>query len=299
MRAGGRGAKCAFIVVATVCAGCGKSAPLGIGVGATGPSCADYAASLCQRIESCAPAELPTSGLATIVDCLSRFDAACTEAMQAPKTGLTPTMLGICLGEIPEMPCPRLSDGNSLPGDGMPGCTPEGGTAALGASCNTPWQCASGACSFMEPFTCGMCVPAGSPSPPPALGDPCSFSGACPLNSYCDAITNTCTPLPALGATCDPSRVDICDLTGPPAACDKTTSICTALNIELPGTACISPPDPNAGRCFGPCVTDTQGTNCVANAFPGQVCVDKGNPFCVVGSQCDNGVCAGPFCDGT
>jgi hypothetical protein len=286
-------------VAAAVCGGCGKSAPLGIGVGATGATCADYATSLCQRIQSCAPAELPTSGLPTMMDCVNRYEAVCTQAMQAPKTGLTAAMVSVCIGEIPEMPCPRLFDGNGRAGYGTPGCTPAGGTAATGGSCSTPWQCVSGVCSISDPFSCGACAPLGSLSPPLALGDPCTFSDACPANSYCDATTNVCTPLPALGAACDPSRVDICDLTGPPAACDKTTSTCTALNIEPPGTACLSPPDPNAGRCFGTCEGSGQSFTCLANTVEGQSCVDTSTTFCVVGTKCDNGVCAGPTCDGT
>jgi hypothetical protein len=268
---------------------------------------------LCHRIESCEQGLLTLSHFPDHTACVNWYEAACSTVLAAPNTGFTPALAEECAGALMELPCDGFVNGQPLPA-----CTPQGGKTPNGGSCSTGWQCASGACSISFPPDCGTCVdgpgcfgnnetqPGCTPgllcpvcAPQVDTGGPCTDSSVCEGNTYCDAKTNLCTPLPGPGQPCDPSRIVACDLTQPLTLCDQTTSICTAPKIQQPGDPCVVSSDVDANFCLGTCVGNPNGPEtCVPNANWGQLCSsDMTETFCVFGTSCQNGACFHSFCE--
>jgi hypothetical protein len=291
-------------------------------------ACADYATKLCERTQTCTPALFTDSGFITMADCVSWYEASCTADVQAPHSGFTAILAEVCGDVLAETPCDQYVQGGSP----SPNCSPNGGTIPAGGSCSTSWQCASGQCFIEVPNNCGFCVdPFGAgqacgsvPIPPTwmgpfcalglfcsatqpgssarvcstpvGVGGPCQDGAVCPGNSYCDATTNTCAKLPGVGEACDPSRVNLCDVTGPFARCDPATSTCVAPAITPFGGACPSPGGDFVELCVAECVGGANAGTCRQIRNLGQTCSDQ--TFCIGDATCTNGVCATLACGG-
>lgn len=141
-------------------------------------------------------------------------------------------------------------------------CAPQ---AALGASCASNAQCASGlTCSFN---VCAM---------PVAMGAPCGATATCPPTGFC-AADGTCKPFAGLGEACSSSSCSL--LQG--LHCGNSTKTCVALHVATAGSPC---------GAIGPTADDfticAAGSDCVASGSgAGKTC----KPFGQLGSPCGGG----------
>jgi hypothetical protein len=308
------------------CGGSGASKADGGGDGVT--VCGNYAQKYCNQLQVCAPGIFPFFGFATVADCAATYGPECKDALTAPHTGATVALVQQCSDQLAALSCAQL-----LQGGAAPACFPRGGTIANGGACSSEWQCASGRCSVQSIGSCGTCVPAvplGQSCDPNgvhgpdcadtlfcgvtsagttpvcgksvALGAACADTALCPANSYCDGTTKLCTPLPAVGQTCDPSTIVYCDLTKAAASCDATTSRCKPVTVTKAGESCAPPTADTDVWCIGSCDMpadagqDAGFGTCTPYVFEGQPCTSS--DVCFADTSCTGGVCTAPVCGG-
>jgi hypothetical protein len=291
----------------------------GSGGGGPGTACNDYVAKYCARAQACEPGALTLAGFTSLADCASYFLPYCNDAFAAPHTGQTVALLKQCGDAIAALSCTDFLQKGLV----VPACRPQGGTIANGGSCNNDWQCASGSCWDLYVDSCGTCAEVtsvGQPcqvdadfgavcphdllcaltptspitpvcSPPVPMGGACVQTEVCPLNAYCDPITNVCTQLPALGQACNGAASYECDPTQAASACEGT---CVPASAVHDGQPC------NGGdlRCAGVCVNinDAGVGTCHVFRQRGEPCTD--NDLCTFDTTCTAGVCTAPVCGG-
>jgi hypothetical protein len=316
-----RGAGVVAGLVVVLGAGCvsSKSSPPDGSGGSGLTGCAAYAAKVCERFQTCAPGLMPLFGFASQAECVTFEQDGCEVDLTARQTGNSPALVQQCGDALGAMTCAEfLGSGSAAP------CLPHGGSVANGGSCSTSWQCASGRCDALNFAQCGSCVPqaaAGQPctqyncadylfcsasapgasttvcAPPVDIGGSCNDSAVCAGNAYCDSTSHQCTQRPAIGEACDPVTF-YCDVTGPAALCDGTTSKCVAATIVLPGAECDTS---NSNQiCEGTCLStavDASIGACTALVPVGAACTST--DICAGGAACTGGICAPPVCDGT
>jgi hypothetical protein len=293
------------VVAISLCA-CGSPSPPPTAAAA----CSALAVQVCERAQACEPGILPLFGYATSADCVSGQADGCERALAAPHTGYTPALAQACGNALGAMNCTAFRSQTTAPA-----CLPRGGKTAIGGSCNDGWQCASGHCNGSDPTRCGTCVapvPLGQActgmecannlvcsasvcATPVGIGGDCHDDSVCPVDGHCDQTTHTCAKLPALGDACD-SSVFFCDPTAASALCDSVASRCVGpVVVVQPGGDCSPTPTVCAG---GICSFDADagaGT-CVGTVPVGGSCAPTDQ--CVFGSNCIDGTCQPPICDG-
>lgn len=284
-------------------------------------ACVDSVTKYCDRLQDCEPGSFAVDGYGSVADCVSDKIALCNGALTAPHTGETPALVEQCGDGIAAMSCTDFIQGKTVPA-----CLPQGGTIAAGGSCSSDWQCASGGCdrdSYDACGTCGVAIAAGQScvaagpltpvcpagllcaylpggtvpvcAPRVPLGAACVQTEVCPDNAICDPTTSVCTPLPALGQSCDRDMVFYCDPTQAAAWCYYDTCVPTV--AAQSGQAC-GWIDGAYVRCSGGCLLTGDAGVGTCNPHPAEGAACTGDDFCVDGTTCLGGVCATLSCDG-
>jgi hypothetical protein len=292
----------------------------------TASACDDYAKKQCDREAACAPGAFAIVGDADEAACQTYAASYCQDWLEAAHTAWTPSLVEQCGDGFAAMSCPTYLAEGTTPS----ACLPHGGTLPNGASCTTPWQCASGRCSVDSINACGACVPVaalGEPcistllgtdcadnlvcaltptSPttpvcaaPVSLGGACADTSVCPGDDYCDLTTHVCTKLPALGQACDANAFYYCDPTKTGAVCDSTSGTCLAVTAISTGGAC-GLVDGGISSCAGTCAySNPDGGEGTCNPFGAEGAACAADAPCLPGLVCAGGVCTSAGCDGT
>jgi hypothetical protein len=153
-------------------------------------ACADLAAALCARLQSCAPLARDRR-YGDAVTCGARVRLACQVAASAPGARATPAALSTCARSLPSAACGAVATEAALDE-----CFPAG-SREDGRPCGTSSQCASGYCRLTGP-SCGAC------GPRLAAGDPCTESAQCRDRLVCSD-QGLCVAPAAVEATCSPT----------------------------------------------------------------------------------------------
>ena len=184
--------------LAVAAAGCssssGSSKDGGPSVGIAA-ACNDVAQARCNQGSECSLADGETGTGFNILEnygdsatCVARQTLNCTNALNAPQNGNTPTEVEMCVAAFATYSCMEFFD-NQPPA----ACAPTGPRAA-GAPCTFNGQCATGYCNGTKTSVCGTC------GAPPAVGADCSDS-TCANGDRCIAATTLCqAPLSSNGA---------------------------------------------------------------------------------------------------
>lgn len=297
-------------------AACGGSSDDGGGGGGAGISaaqaCADLAASLCKKVDTCSQAFL-TLAYGDQATCEARFESSCAAMLSAPATAATPAKVETCSQALAGASCGALLD-HDLPS----ACQASGGSGANGTACGDDWQCASGRCSVPSDSTCGTC------------GDRSGGGGACKSDDDCQyglvCANDACVAPGGDGASCDKAHPCatglVCNGTAggttsgtcgsgggagascdADVACDKTqalfcnpkTKVCQSVVFAAAGQPC-GWVDPNIAVCSasGTCKGAkglTPGT-CVGAAADGAACsTGSDGPSCMPNAKCVDSVC--------
>jgi len=241
-------------------------------------ACADFATVQCMKRATCTNGAGITRVYGDMATCLRRETRTCTDALGAPATGNSPTLVEKCVADFATYSCSDFGD-NNPPAD----CIPTG-QRDLGGACTFNGQCQSGFCSKTKASVCGSCAAA------PAPGDSCVASNCghdeicvdgdttsvCQirgtLNSPCSAANPCGTGLACVGATMTATGTCQNALTTVGAACGGMMPGCDGV-IGL--------------HCGGPADT---GRTCIVTAFVGD-----GMPCGTMGdgsfAQCTQGDC--------
>jgi hypothetical protein len=191
------------------------------------------------------------------------------------------------------------------------------GTQPAGANCNWNYECASDACVTTAVTCIQQCCPGTCAANDLALGQPCSFQGACGTAGFCQATSSgaatgvcaarlaagqactlddecpidlfcradvpngarTCRRLPARGEPCHPSQLRCDSLLD---RCDPETNVCVP--AEMPGGECAVEAD-----CVGYATCDTAAMRCYARSTPGGPCTKTAD--CLGNSTCAGSIC--------
>jgi hypothetical protein len=245
-------------------------------------ACQAFAAAICARIGSCAPA-LITSEYGDQASCTTRNAAACVLGLHAPDSVSSAAGLASCTSALPDLSCHALLE-NAMPAT----CRLADGVRLNGQSCSSHTQCASTRCARAANMACGTCTTL-------ALADqPCAASGDCSSGLVCSA--GVCRAPAALGASCDAAHP--CAY---PLSCARG-SCATALAANAPCQWDADRCDRYAGLVCG------SSNTCMPwrNASAGQPCASaaSGWAVCSAGASCsstaaDGGVCEAPVSDGS
>lgn len=240
--------------------GCGSSGSSSASVAA---ACQTVAEARCAQQSSCSLPEGMMgvgynllSNYGDLATCVARQVTACTNGLDAPQTGNSPTKVTMCAADLLSQSCTDFFD-NTPPAD----CSPTG-SRQNGAACTFSGQCTSGYCQGTKAATCGICAD------PPAAGADCT-STTCAQGQRCVEATNLCETVVASNGTCDSGHP--CDrglsCVGENAA-KMVSGVCETAGTRL-GVACGgSMPGCDATRglyCGGP----TGAKTCMRVIYPG------------------------------
>ncbi len=233
-----------------------------------GGACADYVNALREGAQSCGKYNVAPGRDAELS---ARLEQECTAALNAPGTGITPSLLAQCAGKV------RAACGDDDSCDDIVIT----GSLADGAPCGADAQCAGGDCKTVSTSAsasrCGTCASRA------AIGAACGGSNpGCVKGATCD--TGTCVERVVLaeGDVCyDPAKPSsspascgdglACKIEGAPSTQVKCTTRAAA------GAKCTSESD-----CLSELVC--LGGTCAVPGPPGTACTSS--------SQCANGACS-------
>ena len=271
------------VAVAVSLASCGGSV-----ASAPPTTCGAYAEAYCAKEESCANTANITRNWGDFPTCVTRETLACTDALSAPDTGQTASLVSQCTAALPTYTCNDFLT-NNLPVT----CNPLGPRVS-GAACTFNAQCASGYCSNIRYGTCGTCAD------PPATGSSCARS-TCGHGQDCvwnAGLTNVCQTYVASGSACGAFQ-------NPPCLPDVA---CAGASSTTGATGICRPPVSTVGAACGSATVDlncdgTKGLWCVHEACIQVTYASDGMPCGHVDGgvvECTAGTCyssAGPYFD--
>jgi len=216
-------------------------------------ACTDFAATLCDQIQTCA-ATYVQSSYGDVANCKTRAKLECMQTASAPNTGATAPDIAACASAAKSTPCSALLN-NQWPSQ----CTPKSGGVADGAPCGNDSQCKSGFCGLDDDKeVCGVCAKR------PGEGEAC-VRGRCPLGLICSDNNTLCVKPVAVGGACDGK-------TACTAASHCYASKCVA-DVATEGGACDS------DSVAGPACDGTKGLICL-----GKKCIKVS--FTTAGAEC-------------
>jgi hypothetical protein len=229
-------------------------------------ACGQFAATLCSRLEGCAPYALQIF-YGDRTTCEARVVLGCMRDLEVPDTNQTTTDMAACARDANNSSCADLL-ANVFPAS----CQIKPGKRLNGEGCGSSWQCMSTHCE-KSTGDCGVCAPRAAAAgactvdggcmqglvcaaqkcvAPAAMGAPCSAMAPCRANLYCSAISNTCaTPL-ALGAPCG----------GDAAGCDFRQGVACNQFAAMANQKCETVGGAKGGQACG--IVNGTLTNCVA-----------------------------------
>lgn len=248
--------------------------------GGSGPTaekaCADLAQAACAKRMTCSNGTSVTRAYGTMEACVTRETLNCTDALAAPHTGNSPSVIEQCVAAYSGYSCADFF--NNVP----PAACAPAGPGAAGASCTFNGQCATAYCANLKNALCGTCAA------PPVAGASCA-STSCGHGQECVQATTLCQPEGALSAPCDAdnpcgyglscvgavastSTPGICQAAGtaPGAACGGTLPGCDGTSGLFCGGAagaktCMTVVYANDGMPCGD-LSDTSRVDCIAGA---------------------------------
>jgi hypothetical protein len=222
----------------------------------------------CAKLEQCFPGSLRID-YASLADCQARAPAACTGEPAIPSSPVTEAMLDGCIAAQTALSCSDYF--NNTP---VPACQFMG-PKALGASCFTSEQCASGNCTVIGNALCGHCTAF------LALGAVCATGGRCGPGLFCNG--RVCIALAAAGADCDPTN-KLCGYGLYCAAGKCTPQVAMA---GAPCTPAVRQNDPSSCSDAMNLICDATTQKCVAKTYTalGQMC-SRSTPRCEGGTGC-------------
>jgi len=246
-------------------------------------ACASFAATVCSKLESCAPFVLGVL-YGDAATCRDRTALGCVPTFGAPGTSATPAKTAACDKSIAALTCPSF-----LAIDLGAACKTDPGTVATGAACGDDAQCDSTFCARTPDATCGIC------QPPTSAGSAC-VRNSCSAGTVCPAGQSKCIT-PVAGKVDDACTAqEQCDLAHA-VGCNVGAGKCLALTAASSG-ACgansIFPTSyavcPASGTCSAPL-----GGRCSAAAKDGDACstADTGT-HCLPPARCVGGRCTVP-----
>jgi hypothetical protein len=306
-------------------AGAGSSTTGGNGGGiSAAAACAEYASKICAQNEACAP-DVLTFTYGDVATCKTRYALFCSELLDhttAPNDSWTAQQFADCGDALSTLQC---YDYLIAPFTGGPAaCHPKPGKiqtgqpcidagqcksayckhiagtscgtctdlAALGAPCDTPFDCESGACAGMSGSK--TCVMAKKENDPCAGDGDCGFGLACQGSAalLCKKALNEGQPCGG-NSLCDP-------LQG--LYCNTAINQCARGGYADAGGQCgaLPPPDGGTAGLVG-CKASARCTNsmgafyCVAAAADGQPCDLSMGIGCMTPAVCTNMVCTLPL----
>jgi hypothetical protein len=233
--------------------------------------------------------------------CTASLSATYEQQLTQPGVSISRSQLNACLAQLKTEAC----------GADPTACTFKG-TAANGAACSEPEQCASGSCfQVMDPNTfetaaCGTCQAFA-----PANGDcsqaECAQGATCidnvckpdvTVDGACDDDTLLCsTDLACVGGKCVKVLAENADCTtGDDAVpCDYhlvcTNGKCIQPTITFAGVGEACGVDEAAGTSIGCRASHCSKKKCVPFIEAGQPCDDTDFMFCSAGLSCRDGKC--------
>lgn len=316
------------LAVLAVAVGCSSSEDSTTTVTAD-QACTDFAASLCDQIQTCAAPFVQIS-YGNVATCKERAKLDCMQAAASPNTAATPPDIAACAAAAQTAQCTAL-----LNNDWPSACAPKSGGVADGAPCGNDSQCKSGFCGLNDDKeVCGVCAAK------PAEGAAC-VRGRCPMGLVCSDDDSTCVKPVAVGGACDPKKACAagsscyggkclaavateggdCDNEGAGPDCDGAKGLiclakkCVKITVVAAGQECgfkIEGTGTTAkiagfnaceksGWCkgidFGATPPKFTGT-CEPAAADGAACIADANyakgPGCIEPAECVNGKCTLP-----
>jgi hypothetical protein len=204
----------------------------------------------------------------------------CPEYYFGPRSSRTVEGVEACTASIRQMTCTDIVMG-------LNGACLGGGTGIGGAPCSAASECASRACSGINP-SCGTCYPALD------LGAPCpaGVNGACRSGTVCHPGTRICVALPLTVAHARAGEP--CNLAGdPPVGCEGDLVCLVPRTSTNQAGTCTAPP--GAGQ---PCLDTTSAAQCAVGLSCGVSTADAGRTsLCGAPAPCGTTTCtASEFC---
>ena len=180
----------------------------------------DHAASLCEKLDTCAPFLVKVI-YGDAASCADRLTKACTEQCKSPGSGMTETSILACEAALSTASCTDVFT------NAIAACSFRG-TLAHGEVCGDSSQCASGFCSHGGNL-CGACAAKGAAGAacPSASNDECQTGLVCSQGKIC-------APSAVLGGACD-DNTQPCP-TGMFCTSAKTCAATVATGADCPGS---------------------------------------------------------------
>lgn len=261
------------VSLALVALGCPSS---GADTSTPAGACASYVAALRESATSCGKLSIAPSRQD---EYFARYEKICANALGAPGSGLTPSILDQCTAKT-RAACGDDEACGDLTRD-LKGSLPDG------AACDLDYQCASGECVTGDSQSgtgCGKCAPA------VAIGQPCANGAGCVEGATCRSTSSGGTP------TCVAVRIANAGETCSDPAKPEEAVRCAD------GLACVRTSPTSAGTCRAPvgegeaCGQEGLGNRCK----PGLACIaGKCGKLLGAGAACtSSGECgSGLACD--
>jgi len=291
----------AFLVAILLLPACSgsNSNPVDSGSGPDVKSGCELAASLCTKLDQCAPFLL-AAVYGDLSACSDRLTKACTAQMRSSGSGMTEASLQSCADALATATCTDVFANN------VPACSLRG-SLADGTTCGDNSQCASGFCALGDAI-CGVC--AGKQ----AAGAACA-SGSndeCQTGLVCSS-GKLCAPPAVVGGPCDDTTQPC--LTGSFCTNAKTCALTVAAGQDCPGaylnlgdgTVCFGKGTAASPQISTQILTAAKGEPCGLAPDNGQgatLCAPGGVAACSLGSGGiqllglpTKGVCAAPIDD--
>ncbi|HEY8039898.1 MAG TPA: hypothetical protein VIF15_08905 [Polyangiaceae bacterium] len=245
-------------------------------------ACGNLAYERCTRLEQCSQTAV-TTRFGDVTTCQTRTKAGCVAALAAPSTSQTAFQTELCAQAYLDWGCTDLLNDQNIPA----ACQPSPGGIADTQTCAFSGQCASDFCGILPAAACGTC------GPPPAAGDPCTFT-SCGPGLICAGDVQMCVAPAPQGAPCGKglpcelglSCVGADDVAGTQGVCQlavtKAGAACDPTRTTGPGC------DPTAGLSCDP-----QSKTCVnaqvsapTTAADGAACDVAKGPTCLAPARC-------------
>ncbi len=268
-------------------------------------ACADVAAALCTKFESCNTGAMLSIVFDDLAHCVARMKLVCSVELVAPDVVTTVAEVQACANAINATPC-----GDGFDPDAVAECRWIG-ARQNGKACGVNAQCTSGFCDKRPPSSeCGACAPLpqpgdACPAERCAPGSKCVAPGKCvklvPIGAACDASTpcaasgycigKKCVAPVHLGDKCDPVG-----RAGPGCSemitCDTKTKICRPPTLASAGEPCGLVGTELRACTRAWCEAHGESGKCIPRVAEGASCTTS--EACVVPATCVRGTCKMP-----
>lgn len=293
-------------VVLLACSSNGSSNDGGTDASSATQACTDLANAICNKLAQCdAPAVTQIWG--SPAACVAANASTCGASLALTNTTDTPSSAEACSAAYGSLSCT-----NAFDNDPPTACTHQTpGPLAVGSTCGTPGQCASGVCQVDTLAGCGKCIAA------VAAGAACQTTSDCQSGLVCAATSATaavCVTPAASGGTCStkypivPCAYDLLCNAGTcqaplamGSACAPAASLCDATNgfwCSPLSTRCVAILFAATGQPCGYDKTTGDLTECSGSGACQNISMTTGLGTCTApvgsGSMCN--AVTGPFC---